>query len=247
MGECEDDDVIAKIDGVATANLSAEQVSFVKTYHDMAVKLVIEFGIPWEDILAQGINESTAGTSRFARERNNFFGVGAYRNNPDHAYYYKSARDGFVGMFQNFITTTASPSYIDSGAFDVNSKNGNAVTAPNAFLLSIAPVYNALDDQGRTYIGLIAPLIKGIQKLSEQEGWESSAKLAEAHPEMLANAAAIKSKKKSPYKSFGGGAAVSPFRYEFKGLTGQNRRNTRKRFVKFWKSRDISRKNSSII
>lgn len=225
-GGCEEDDVIAKIDGAATANLSAQQVGFVKTYHDMAVKLAIEFGIPWEDILAQGINESTAGTSRFARERNNFFGVGAYRSNPDHAYYYKSARDGFIGMFQNFITTTASPSYIDSGAFDVNSKNGNAVTDPNAFLLSIAPVYNALDDHGKTYINLIAPLINGIQKLSEKEGWESSAKLAESHPEMLANAAAIKSKKKSPYKSFGSGTSVSPFRYEFKGLTGGNKDNT---------------------
>ncbi len=192
--------------------MSAEQVSFVKTYHDMAVKLAIEFGIPWEDVLAQGINESASGTSNFAKNRNNFFGIGAYTNNPDHAYYYATARDGFIGMFQNFITTTAVPSYIDQGAFNANGPHGNSVTDPNAFLLSIAKTYT-----GEYYIELIAPLISGIQKLSEKEGWESSAQLATSHPEMLSNAETIRTTKKTPYKSYGNGTSTNPYRYEYKG------------------------------
>lgn len=101
------------------------------------------------------------------------------------------------------------------GAFNAHGPNGNAVTDPNAFLLSIAKTYT-----GEYYISLIAPLINGIQKLSQEEGWESSAQLAAKHPEMLANAETIRTTKKTPYKSYGNGTASDPYRYEYKGLSG---------------------------
>jgi hypothetical protein len=64
--------------GVLSGEPDGTQIGFIKTYHDIAVMHSINYGIPWETVMAQGILESASGTSYFARERNNFFGIGAF-------------------------------------------------------------------------------------------------------------------------------------------------------------------------
>ena len=83
---------LGAFDGNASAGLSDLQAAFVDSYHDIAENLSVEYGIPWETVIAQGILESAAGMSKFARDRNNFFGIGAFDSNPNNAYSYDTMR-----------------------------------------------------------------------------------------------------------------------------------------------------------
>ena len=85
---------IGSYDGVASAGLSGLQSEFVDKYHEIAAQLGSQYGIPWEAVVAQGILESASGTSRYARERNNFFGIGAVDSNPDNAHSFSSEAEG---------------------------------------------------------------------------------------------------------------------------------------------------------
>ena len=158
-------------------NLSGDQVAFVETYHDIAVVNSINYGIPWETVVAQGILESASGTSNFAKERNNFFGIGAYDSNPDNAYSYSTPEEGWEGYYKNIKETAT---YREHGVFA-----GKTITDPYAYLEAIKAAGYATDPN---YVTKVSALISGIEALSKDKGWKSSVALAMEHPEWSENA-----------------------------------------------------------
>ena len=50
---------VGSYSGTASAGLTELQAGFVDTYHSIAEKLTIGYGLPWETVIAQGILEST--------------------------------------------------------------------------------------------------------------------------------------------------------------------------------------------
>ena len=164
--------------GVLGGEPDGTQVSFIKTYHDVAVTLSINYGIPWETVMAQGILESASGTSYFARERNNFFGIGAFDSNPDNAFSYATPMEGWEGYYKNIVNT---PTYRNHGVFQ-----GETITNPYAYAQAIKNAGYATDPN---YVSKLSSLISMIENLSQQEGWKSSKELAEEYPEWYENAA----------------------------------------------------------
>ncbi len=152
---------VGSYDGVASAGLSALQSSFVDQYHDIAAQLGAQYGIPWEAVVAQGILESASGTSRFARERYNFFGIGAIDSNPDNARHYNSAADGWKGYYE-FINNN--PRYRNHGAF-------NYAGDPYGYIQAIKSAGYATDPN---YVSKVSSLIKAIQNRSSERGWSAS-------------------------------------------------------------------------
>ncbi len=151
-------------DGIVSAGLSSLQSEFVDKYHDIAAQLGSHYGIPWEAVVAQGIIESAAGTSRYARERNNFFGLGAVDSNPDNAYSYPSAADGWRGYFE-FISKNQR--YRSYGAFD---HAGN----PFGYIQAIK---NAGYATASNYVEIVSKMIKAVQNRATEKGWKSSSDL----------------------------------------------------------------------
>lgn len=164
--------------GVLGGEPDGTQIGFIKTYHDIAVKLSINYGIPWETVMAQGILESASGTSYFARERNNFFGIGAFDSNPDNAFGYETPEAGWEGYYKNIVAT---PTYRNHGVFQ-----GATVTDPYAYAQAIKDAGYATDPN---YVAKLSSLIAMIEGVSESEGWMSSAELAQEYPEWYENAA----------------------------------------------------------
>ncbi len=158
--------------------LSAVQVGFVDTYHDIAASLSIKYGIPWETVMAQGILESASGNSNLAKNRNNFFGIGAYDSNPDHAYSYDSPKAGWEGYYKNIAKTAT---YRNHGVF-----SGETVTDPYAYAKAIKAAGYATASH---YVASVSDLISKIEKLSEERGWPSSSEMANQYPEWKENAA----------------------------------------------------------
>ena len=154
------------------------QLSFIKQYHDIAVGLSIKYGIPWEAVMAQGILESASGTSSFATTRNNFFGIGAFDSNPDNAFSYPTPEAGWEGYYKNIANT---PTYRNHGVFQ-----GNTVTDPYAYAQAIKDAGYATDPN---YVSKLSALISMIEGVIKDEGWETSAELANKHPEWYENAA----------------------------------------------------------
>ncbi len=148
-------------DGIPSAGLSSLQSGFVDTYHDIAASLGSEYGIPWEAVMAQGILESQSGTSRFARERNNFFGIGAVDSNPNNAHSFSSAAAGWKGYFE-FISNN--PRYRNHGAF-------NHQGDPIGYIESVKAAGYATD---ANYVSKLVPLIKAIQNRASEKGWAAS-------------------------------------------------------------------------
>lgn len=182
-------------DGTTSAGLSSVNANFIDTYHDIAAQLSVEYGIPWETVIAQGILESNSGRSNFARNRNNFFGIGAVDSNPDAAYSYETPEAGWRGYF-NFIATNSR--YRNHGVFQNNytvthtiKPNGldktirNNITNPYDYLQTIWDAGYATDPG---YYQKIAPIITGIINRAQEKGWATSDQLATEHPEMIANA-----------------------------------------------------------
>ena len=167
----------SSFNGSSSAGLTNLQASFVDTYHDIAEKLSVAYGIPWETVVAQGILESKAGTSNFAVNRNNFFGIGAFDSNPDNAFYYDSPQDGWNGYYENIKKTSV---YRANGVFE-----GEAITNPYVYLERIKKAGYATDPN---YINKVGTLIKAVENRAKENGWQSSAELAIAYPEMINNA-----------------------------------------------------------
>ena len=149
-------------DGIPTAGLSDLQAAFVDKYHSIAIALGNEYGIPWEAVMAQGILESAAGTSRYARERNNFFGINAVDSNPDNATYYSSPAEGWRGYFE-FIKNN--PRYAAAGAF-------NYPNDPYGYIQAIKNAGYATDPN---YVAKVSVLIKAIQARAKEKGWKTNA------------------------------------------------------------------------
>lgn len=154
-------ELLGDYDGIPTAGLSPLQAAFVDKYHAIAESLGREYGIPWETPLAQGILESAAGTSRFARERNNFFGIGAFDRNPNLAKSYASPTAGWRGYFDNIKRTKV---YRAHGAFDHPND-------PYQYALAIKQAGYATDPG---YVKKLSKLIKAIEKRAETKNWPLS-------------------------------------------------------------------------
>ena len=163
--------------GDASAGLSGAQSAFVDNYHDIAEGLSVEYGIPWETVVAQGILESAAGTSRFAVERNNFFGIGAYDSNPNNAFSYDTPEEGWRGYYENIRKTAT---YRAHGVF-----SGDTITNPYAYAQAIKDAGYATDPN---YVAKLNRLIAAIENRASEKNWMSSAELARKYPEMLENA-----------------------------------------------------------
>lgn len=152
---------LGSFDGVATAGLSNLQSAFVDQYHNIAIQLSMEYGIPWEAVMAQGIIESASGTSNFARNRNNFFGLGAVDSNPDNAYSYSSPAEGWKGYY-DFIQNN--PRYRAAGAF-------NYPDDPYGYIAAIKAAGYATDPN---YISKVSSVIKAVQNRAAEKNWSSS-------------------------------------------------------------------------
>lgn len=166
LDKCEDLDAEGSYDGIPTTGLSSVQSAFVDKYHNIAAKLGQQYHIPWEAVMAQGILESGGGLSNFARERNNFFGIGAFDSNPNNAFSYKSPEEGWKGYFENIKNT---PTYRNHGVFQ-----GETVTNPYKYLAAIKAAGYAT---APNYLTAINPIVKAIEKRAKEKNWDSSAKL----------------------------------------------------------------------
>lgn len=188
---------IGSYSGTASAGLTAAQAGFVDTYHDIAEQLSIEFGIPWEAVMAQGILESDAGRSHFATTRNNFFGIAAYDSNTGAAYSYETPAAGWRGYYTNIVRTAT---YRNHGVFQnnytisyspkpngLNSTIRDNITNPFSYLQTVWDSGYATDSN---YYNKVAKFIPAIINRANEHGWMTSEALAQAHPEMLTNAAA---------------------------------------------------------
>ena len=127
--------------------------------------------------MAQGILESAAGTSAFAVERNNFFGIGAFDSNPGNAYSYATPEEGWAGYYKNIAVTST---YRNHGVFA-----GETVTDPYEYLSAIKAAGYATDEN---YVSKVGNIIGMIEGYSKEKGWASSAELAEEYPEWKENA-----------------------------------------------------------
>jgi hypothetical protein len=166
------------VTGEGSHGLAAEQLAFVELYHADAESLSIKYGIPWETVVAQGILESASGTSKFAKERNNFFGIGAFDSNPDNAYSYPTPKEGWEGYYKNIVQTSV---YRDNGVFQEPT-----ITDPYKYLEAIKKAGYATDPK---YVDKVSNLIDSIKLVAIDKEWSDSAQLAIDYPEMLTNAA----------------------------------------------------------
>ncbi len=155
---------VGSFDGIVTAGLSALQAAFVDKFHDIAAQLGAQYGIPWEAVMAQGIIESASGTSRFAVERYNYFGLGAVDSNPSAAYTYSSPAEGWRGYFE-FISNN--PRYRKNGAFDYPND-------PFGYIQALKRAGYATDPN---YVSKISSMIKAIQNRSSEKSWKSSGEM----------------------------------------------------------------------
>lgn len=160
--------------GSSTAGLSAQQAAFVDKYQGIASALSIQYGIPWEAVMAQGILESAAGTSSFARNRNNFFGIGAVDSNPNNAHYFDTPEEGWEGYYR-FIRDNAR--YRNHGVFQEPT-----VTDPYAYIAAVKAAGYATDP---LYVDKLTPIISAIITRAGEQVWKTSAELARENPEML--------------------------------------------------------------
>lgn len=152
---------LGSYDGITSAGLSSLQSAFVDTYHEIAIQLSSEYGIPWEAVMAQGILESASGTTKYARERNNFFGLNAVDSNPDLAYSYPSPQAGWRGYYE-FIKSN--PRYTLAGAF-------NYPNDPYGYIVAIKSAGYATDPD---YVPKVSRLIKAIHNRATEKNWSSS-------------------------------------------------------------------------
>ena len=162
----------------ATEGLSTHQAEWVDRWYETAQQLSIEFGIPWEAVVAQSIIESGAGTSYYATTRNNFFGLGAVDSNPDNAYTYESPEAGWRGYYE-FIQRNSSL-YSAHGVFAEPT-----ITNPYKYIEAIkAAGYATAPD----YVESVSKYIEAVETRAKTMGWALSGDLAKDYPQMLENA-----------------------------------------------------------
>jgi flagellum-specific peptidoglycan hydrolase FlgJ len=80
----------------SVAGLTPEQDADWQRFKQTARELAPQYDYPVKVIIAQAALESSRGTSRFARERFNYFGIGAFDSAPDRAYTYDNIEHGII-------------------------------------------------------------------------------------------------------------------------------------------------------
>lgn len=90
--------------------LSPEQTSTWNDFIRAAHKLAPIYDYPVKVIIAQGALESGRGTSQYAIERFNYFGIGAFDSNPDSAYTYGNLDQGII-EYMRFVKTRFPEAY----------------------------------------------------------------------------------------------------------------------------------------
>lgn len=171
--------------GGSVEGVIPQAIEFMDKYHDTAAPMLTkEYGIPWEAVMAQGMLESAYGQSEYARERNNFFGIGAFDSNPDNAFRYATPEEGWKGYADNIAST---PTYREHGAF-------NFTTNPKGYIEAIKAAGYATDPE---YVSKNHQMIDSVNAMIKARGWETSEQIAAKYPEALENA-----------KKYGQGAAT---------------------------------------
>lgn len=113
-------------------------IKFTGAWNDLvnqAQQVADEYKIPPAVMVGQMALETGRGTSNFAQNRNNYFGMGAFDSNPNNAYSYKTPQDS-MRDYANLLTT--SPRYSsalqysnDPYRFLQEVKNAGYATDPN--------------------------------------------------------------------------------------------------------------------
>lgn len=70
------------------AQVTEERTAYVKQYKDIAIRKMVEYGIPASITLAQGVLESGAGKSELALKANNHFGIKCHKEWTGKKFYY---------------------------------------------------------------------------------------------------------------------------------------------------------------
>lgn len=175
-------------DGVPTLGIESYSEK-IDEIHDMVVAFSIEFGIPWELAIAQGIQESQL--YKDINGKYNYHGIGASETcgsttgASNCAFAFASEQDGWYGYFY----------------YMANGHHKSTFTAPTSPLDALVALQNpdnsagdyiwaCSDDDctGQGYIEKVGGFIKGIQQRSEEKGWDSSADIAAKYPQYLENA-----------------------------------------------------------
>ncbi|MDO4742356.1 MAG: glucosaminidase domain-containing protein, partial [Candidatus Saccharibacteria bacterium] len=163
---------------VGFAGLSGLQVAFINQYYDYAREFSINYGIPWEAVMAQGILESTSGTTEFATQRNNFFGIGAVDSSPNDANRFATPEEGWRGYYE-FIRVNSR--YREHGVF-----SGETVTDPYAYVQAVWEAGYATDPR---YVEKLSPIIAAIIQYAESRAdMQTSTELVQRYPQWLSNA-----------------------------------------------------------
>lgn len=95
------------------------------------------YNFPSQVVLAQGALESSRGTSTFAKERNNFLGIGAYDSDPNQAFHFENPEQCVVEYMRlirkNFPEAWANRENPEEllKKLKVNSKGNMYATDPN--------------------------------------------------------------------------------------------------------------------
>ena len=103
--------------GVLRAQINADVLNYIQTYHDLAITEMQRGGVPASIILAQGIHETLAGTSDLVRASNNHFGIKCKDTWTGQVVYHDD--DARAECFRSY--PTAADSYRDHSDFLRNS------------------------------------------------------------------------------------------------------------------------------
>jgi len=118
----------SKILGRYTESKPQEELSF-KDYVSMATEKAVARGFHPAPVISQMASESERGTSRFARERNNLFGIGAFDYNLNNTWRFDNPGDSI-------------DAYLDLIEKDPRYKKAYENRAdPEAYIKALAPVY----------------------------------------------------------------------------------------------------------
>jgi len=89
----------------------AEAEAYILKYKALAIAQEMEYKIPAEITLAQGLHESNAGKSRLARNANNHFGIKCFANNCQKGHCQNYTDDSHKDFFRTFKTVEESFEY----------------------------------------------------------------------------------------------------------------------------------------
>ncbi len=159
--------------------LSELQAEFMDKYADWAMEFSIQYGVPWEVAIAQGILESASGTSPQAINKYNFHGIGAFDSDPSQAKTFASPREGWEGYFKNLKVTNT---YKMHGVF-----RDAAITDPYAALVRISAA--GYSSKGSAYAVSVSAVLAGVMnRIAADPRYKTTAELAVEHPEIFENA-----------------------------------------------------------